>query len=321
MGLDEQERKVKVFDCPACLKRIDLTTEYQIRHSNSGQNQSSPTSAKPAIDNGSTIEQREKGVTDSSVNGSVLPEHQFAQLYPEKSIDELVQLYTKRSEESLSGVEVRILEDELKNRGFIVNSWGEIVKKPKLEETRDTSPQNTTSPPGWQVTLTSNENTLRSNLESKLRIKRWASILLATVIMSIIAFVVLGFVSWIVWDMMKGNDPFPIEWLVAVSIGLGFWVSCKMNPFQTPEQFQESELEAKRAAQQKAWQMSQIICPHCHTRGSVQTWKAEFSQNTLGRDIALMGVTRGMSLVFGTGSSETGIKAHCSHCGTEWRMS
>jgi len=321
MDLDEQERMSKQFDCPGCKNHIDFTVENQSGDPHSWQFQSTSTSARPPAKSGLTPKEPSTSATDHAVKKSVTPTQQHAQLYPDKSNDELFQLYQRRSEEDLSRAEVQILVEEIRNRGFVVNGWGDIAKKPKLEETRDTSSQNITSPRGWQVNLTSNENRLRSNLESKLRIKRWSSILWMTVLMAIVVTLVLGFLSGIVWVIVKADDPFPIEWLVAVSIGSGFWISYKMNPFQTPEQFQQCELEAKRAAEQKEWQMAQIVCPHCHTRGTVRTWREEFRQDTLGRDIALMGVTRGMSLVFGTGSSEMGIKAYCSHCGTEWRMS
>jgi hypothetical protein len=145
MDLDEQERVTRLFDCPACMKRIDLTTEHQSADPGSRQDQASAGSVVPTWESSSTIEQIGTRVTNESSHGSVLPEHGVAKLYPDKTIDDLIKLYEKRSEESLSGVEVQLLKDELKNRGFIVNSWGEVVQKPKSEATLETSPREITS--------------------------------------------------------------------------------------------------------------------------------------------------------------------------------
>lgn len=62
-----------------------------------------------------------------------------------------------------------------------------------------------------------------------------------------------------------------------------------------------------------------LICPHCHTKGTVTTEKIKQKQGIHGGKATAAVLTAGISL-FGTGLSKKNkiTKAHCSNCGQTW---
>lgn len=66
---------------------------------------------------------------------------------------------------------------------------------------------------------------------------------------------------------------------------------------------------------------SSIICPHCQTKGSVKTWRADQKTGIDGEKAGMAVITGGLS-VFATGlSGSRGVtRAKCLKCGVKWDM-
>ena len=64
---------------------------------------------------------------------------------------------------------------------------------------------------------------------------------------------------------------------------------------------------------------SAMVCPHCQTRGTVQTQKVKAKKGVSGGKATGALLTGGLSL-FATGLSrkETVTQAHCANCGADW---
>lgn len=62
-----------------------------------------------------------------------------------------------------------------------------------------------------------------------------------------------------------------------------------------------------------------ILCPHCHSSGTVTTWSERRKSGLSGAKATGAILTGGISLlVTGLSNSESQMKARCSHCGVSW---
>ena len=62
-----------------------------------------------------------------------------------------------------------------------------------------------------------------------------------------------------------------------------------------------------------------MICPHCQSKGTVQTQQVKMKQGISGGKATGAVLTAGFSLLAtGLSRKQKVTKAHCSTCGSEW---
>lgn len=96
---------------------------------------------------------------------------------------------------------------------------------------------------------------------------------------------------------------------IAVITGVCFLLSKVVGPTQE----EIKEVEQRRALEKN------MICPHCHTQGSVTTRKEKQKAGISGGKATAAVLTCGVSLL-GTGLSRKQwvTNANCSNCGATW---
>lgn len=115
--------------------------------------------------------------------------------------------------------------------------------------------------------------------------------------------------------------------LVGLFFALAIWGSISQHYDKKKEEELAKLPEKKREAviRQEALQgrygfiSSNMICPHCHTKGTVRTKREKVKQGISGGKATAAILTGGASLI-AVGLSQKGetTKAHCDHCGTDW---
>ena len=80
-----------------------------------------------------------------------------------------------------------------------------------------------------------------------------------------------------------------------------------------------NQFKWQQKMRQKLRAKPEMVCPHCNTKGTVQTYQAQQKQGISGGKATAAVMTAGVSML-GTGLSrkQSVTQANCTKCGTRW---